>query len=272
MSTAQNEINTGGTATFSGTTDSLESIRDNAGGSGGSGTESALMLSTTIATVTSQTVFVLTAGSADNDVYNEQLVVITDAATENQKARALVLDYVGSTKTLTLAAAPGFTVSAGDSIAIIAVAGLTAGQRAQLALIGSGTRITVKADSGKSISLKIGDTYAVARNSAKRIEVNDADSSIYDLLMGDEVDSIAFGLGDVAGNKDLVVGTVASDTVEHTAASGSVPAYTTVYMETTVADTAKPVCGTYDIQVKFTDGKKQTAFSGSCELVRDNKS
>jgi hypothetical protein len=38
MTTAQSEINTGGTSTFAGTTDSLESIRDNAGGGGGGGT------------------------------------------------------------------------------------------------------------------------------------------------------------------------------------------------------------------------------------------
>jgi len=89
---------------------------------GGGGSDSTLMLSTTIATVTSQTVLVLTAGSGDNDVYNDQLVVITDAVTATQKAVVRVLDYVSSSKTLTLASTPGFTVTAGDAISIIAVA------------------------------------------------------------------------------------------------------------------------------------------------------
>jgi hypothetical protein len=231
-----------------------------------------VLITTTIATVTSETVLILTTGSPDSDVYNDQLAIITDAATLTQKAVSVVLDYLGSSKTLTLLSTPGFTVAAGDAISIVAVAGLSASQRAQLGLIGSGTRVTVKADSGTSITLKIGDTYSETRNTARRIEVNDGDSSIYDLLMDGDVSAIAFGLGDAAGNKDIVVGTVSPDSVTYTAASGSVSAYTTVFVELTVADTAKPVCGTYDIQVTFSDGKKKTAFSGLCELVKDNKS
>lgn len=230
-----------------------------------------LMLSTTINTVTSQTVLVLTAGSADNDVYNDQLVVITDASTSTQKARMLVSDYVGSTKTLTLASAPGFTVAAGDSIAIIAVAGLTAAQRNQLALIGSGNRITVKADLGTSIALKIGDTYSAARGTAKRIDVNDADSSIYDMLTGDDITSIDFGLSN-ATTIDVVTGTVDPETITHTAASGSASAYTTVYVEVEVDADLKPFCGDYDVQITYDDDTRQTPFGGKCELVRDFKS
>lgn len=260
---------------FLNTTDSQEATvdRGNAAwttGGGGGGDSAATMLSTTIATVTSQTVLILTDGSADNDVYNDQLVVITDAVTSTQKARMLVSDYVGSTKTLTLASAAGFTVAAGDSIAIIAVAGLTSGQRNQLALIGAGTRMTVKADLGTSIALKIGDAYAASRSTAKRIDVNDSDSSIYDMLTGDEVESIDFGLSN-ATTIDVVTGTVDPETVTHTAASGSVSAYTTVYVEVDVDAALKPFCGDYDIQITFDDETRKTAFSGKCELVRDFK-
>jgi hypothetical protein len=265
-----------GGGAYSNVTDALESIRDRGdaawttGGGGGGGDSAATMLSTTIATVTSQTVLVLTAGSADNDVYNDQLVVITDAVTSTQKARMLVSDYVGSTKTLTLASAPGFTVAAGDSIAIIAVAGLTNGQKNQLALIGAGTRMTVKADLGTSIALKIGDTYAASRSTAKRIDVNDSDSSIYDMLTGAEIASIDFGLAN-ASTVDVVTGTVDPETIEHTAASGSVSAYTTVYVDVDVDKSLKPFCGDYDIQITYEDETRRTAFSGKCDLVRDFK-
>ena len=118
------DLSTG--TTYDNTTDSMEAIRDrgDAAWAGGGGADSALMLATTIATVTSPTVLVLTAGSSDNDVYNDQLVIITDAVTSTQKAMVRVLDYVGSSKTLTLASTPGFVVEAGDAISIIAVAGV----------------------------------------------------------------------------------------------------------------------------------------------------
>lgn len=79
-----------------------------------------VMVRTTIATLASQTEFTLTAGSADEDVYNGLTVVITDQSTSVQKAVATVSDYVGSTRTVTLSAAPGFTIATGDSISIIA--------------------------------------------------------------------------------------------------------------------------------------------------------
>ena len=84
----------------------------------------AILISTTIATLASQTSFTLTAGSADNDVYNGQTAIVTDASTSTQKAVATVLDYVGSTKTITLSADPAiFTMAIGDLITIIAGGG-----------------------------------------------------------------------------------------------------------------------------------------------------
>ena len=79
------------------------------------------MQNTTIATLASQVSFTLTAGSADNDAYNGCFVVVTDATTSAQKCVGLVQDYVGSTKTVTLAYNPGvFTMAAGDTIDIVA--------------------------------------------------------------------------------------------------------------------------------------------------------
>jgi hypothetical protein len=77
--------------------------------------------STTIATLTSQTSFTLTAGSADNDAYNDCYAIITDQSTSTQKAFAPISDYVGSTRTVTLEYDPAiFTMATGDSISIVA--------------------------------------------------------------------------------------------------------------------------------------------------------
>lgn len=83
-----------------------------------------VLQSTTIATLASQTSFTLTAGSPDNDAYNGLVAVITDQSTSTQKAVVPIMDYVGSTKTVTLPIAPGFTIAAGDSIAILAIPAL----------------------------------------------------------------------------------------------------------------------------------------------------
>lgn len=77
---------------------------------------------TTIATLASQTSFTLTAGSADNDAYNECVVVIEDAATAAQKAIGVISDYVGATKTVTLLEDPGiFTIATTDIVTVLAI-------------------------------------------------------------------------------------------------------------------------------------------------------
>jgi hypothetical protein len=77
------------------------------------------MLETTVASVTSQTVLVLTDGAAEDDAYNGCPVLIEDAASAFQRATGLVVsDYAGSTKTLTLEAAAGFTVAATDKVVV----------------------------------------------------------------------------------------------------------------------------------------------------------
>jgi hypothetical protein len=83
------------------------------------------MVKTTIATLASQTSFTLTAGSADDDAYNNCIAIITDIASAVQKAVGRISDYTGATKTVTLAADPGiFTMAAKDRIHIIATAAL----------------------------------------------------------------------------------------------------------------------------------------------------
>lgn len=80
-----------------------------------------VLVRTTIATLASQTGFTLTAGSADDNAYNGCIMVIQDASTAAQKAVAVISDYTGSTKTITLLNDPGiFTMATTDIVTIIA--------------------------------------------------------------------------------------------------------------------------------------------------------
>jgi hypothetical protein len=98
-------------------------LSDYANFQGSAGVAADLLVSTTIATLTSQVSFTLTTGSADDDAYNGQTAIITDSATSTQKAVATISDYVGATKAVTLSADPAvFGMAAGDSIAIVATA------------------------------------------------------------------------------------------------------------------------------------------------------
>lgn len=83
---------------------------------------SAAVVSTTIATLASQTSFTLTAGSADNDAYNNCIIIVEDSTTATQKAVGRISAYTGATKTITLEADPGiFTMATTDYVDIIAV-------------------------------------------------------------------------------------------------------------------------------------------------------
>lgn len=74
------------------------------------------ILATTIATLSSQTSFTLTSGPAEDDALNGCVVYIHDAASAVQGGFAVVLDYTGSTKTVTLTAGTTFTAAAKDNI------------------------------------------------------------------------------------------------------------------------------------------------------------
>ncbi len=96
----------------------LDLILDTAAASSGGGIGAAL--TTTIATLASQTSFTLTAGSADDDAYNGWVLVVTDQSTSTQKALGVIEDYVGSTRTVTLETDPGiFTMATGDTVEVV---------------------------------------------------------------------------------------------------------------------------------------------------------
>lgn len=75
---------------------------------------------TTIATLASQTSFTLSAGSSDDDAYNNWAVAVIDQSTAEQRALGIVNDYTGSTKTVTLRTDPAiFTMAAGDTVVLL---------------------------------------------------------------------------------------------------------------------------------------------------------
>jgi hypothetical protein len=82
---------------------------------------SSMILAAEIATVTSQTVFTLATGSDQNDAYNQHEIVLFDDSNNDYTCRRTVLDYVGASKTVTIDAAPNFTLAADDSVKIFVV-------------------------------------------------------------------------------------------------------------------------------------------------------
>lgn len=77
------------------------------------------ILDTTIATLSTQTSFTLTTGPAEDDALNGCTVIIHDIASAVQIGKAVVNDYTGSTKTVTLVAGVTFTAAAGDNISVL---------------------------------------------------------------------------------------------------------------------------------------------------------
>lgn len=79
-----------------------------------------IMNRTTIATLTSQKKFTLTAGSTDDDAYNGMICYVHDASTSVQRAVGFVWNYIGSTKEIELYENPGvFTMAAGDLVVLL---------------------------------------------------------------------------------------------------------------------------------------------------------
>jgi hypothetical protein len=81
-----------------------------------------LLLDTTVASLTSQTVFVLTAGSDIADTYNGQAIVLYDASNSDFPSIRVVSDYSATTRQITLDSAPDFTLVGSDVIKIFVTA------------------------------------------------------------------------------------------------------------------------------------------------------
>jgi hypothetical protein len=81
------------------------------------GTNPNVLIDTTISGApSSQTVFVLAAGSDIDDAYKDQAIVLYDASNNDYPSVRKVSAYTGATKTVTLDSAPDFTIIAGDGV------------------------------------------------------------------------------------------------------------------------------------------------------------
>ncbi|KKN20055.1 hypothetical protein LCGC14_0939490 [marine sediment metagenome] len=84
--------------------------------------DSTLMIATTVASLASQTVFTLSAGSTDDDAYNDCMIVLKSVSTPARKAVGFISDYVGFTKGVTLIADPGiFDLAVDDELYVMTV-------------------------------------------------------------------------------------------------------------------------------------------------------
>jgi len=98
------------------------------------GTNPNVLVDTTISSVTSQTEFVLAAGSNDDNAYDDQAIVLYDVSDNDYPSVRVVTSYVGSTRTVTIDSAPDFTIVATDGVKIFVTApGATAPTAAQVA-------------------------------------------------------------------------------------------------------------------------------------------
>lgn len=133
------------------------------------------LLSATGGAVTNQTTIVLPSATpipaADDDAYNNAVMVFYDGTTEGQASVCTILDYVGSTRTITLREAPTFTVTTSDYVTIISdqslhsatknrnlvvdASGLADANTVKIGPTGSGTAQTAR-DIGTSVLLSSG--------------------------------------------------------------------------------------------------------------------
>ena len=173
------------------------------------------IISTNIATLASQTSFTIAAGSANDNAYNGCTIIISDIASNVQRAVGYVSDYTGATKTITLVADPGiFTMAAGDNVSIIATS----------------ANANVRANSDKT-----GYSLAADQSAVTVGAVSGAVGSVTGNVGGNvtgSVGSVAGAVGsvtgNVGGNVTGSVGSVVGAVGSVTGAVGSVTAGVTV--------------------------------------------
>lgn len=106
--------------TINGAVGVIQSTVDTLSGLVGRIDSAEILMNTTISTLTSQTVFRLTAGSPNNDAYNGCAIVIRNFVTNNQTCVGVVKDYVGATREVTLLWNPGiFTIATGHEVYVM---------------------------------------------------------------------------------------------------------------------------------------------------------
>lgn len=249
-------------------------------------------LNTTIASYTNATSFTLTDGPAEDDAINGRWAVIHDTASRVQCSWVEVLDYTGSTRTVTLAAGATFTAAAGDGFSLMGPtplrattigrtldvsstgeAGLdwanigspTTSQTLSGTTVGTATAVTTVNGlaAGVITATSIANDAITDSKVASDVtiaSVTGAVGSVTGNVGGNVIGSVASVTGNVGGN---VVGSVASVTARVTAntdqlAGQTVTAAAGVTFPTSVASPTNITAGTITTVTTLTGHTPQT--------------
>jgi hypothetical protein len=215
------------TSTYRASTDSQEAIRnrgDAAWTTGAGGSDRLLMVDTTIATLATQTSFTLTAGSEDDDAYNNLSIVVEDVSTATQKAVGMVLNYTGASKTITLKEALAYTIATTDKVYILAENSLksTVANRQLDVTATGGAGIDWANVENPTTSLDLSQTDiqlvdTVTTYTGNTPQTADNDTKLTALSGTDGKALISTDAQDLSGTLDVNTKTIAADAVDNTA-------------------------------------------------------
>lgn len=256
-----------GIATFDRTTDSLQAIRDR--GDAAWISDSSVLLSAEIATVTSQTVFTLATGSDEDDCYNGQLVILYDDSNSDYPSVRYVTDYVGATRTLTISTAADFTVGDDDSLRIMvgATADCIWGQSARTLTQTAAQVLSVL--EGSDLTIQRGDTLVIAFTGLGDISTRTKLWFGLKASLSDADTAAKVRIEETIGLETIngAVGTPANGSIVVTNATTGAVTVTLAAVES-----AKLVIAPdwhYDVQVLTAAGTVETLSSGWAEVVGD---
>lgn len=153
------------------------------------------VLDTTLASLTNQTSFTLTAGPAEDNALTGLWAVIHDIASAVQASWVQISGYTGSTKTVTLAAGATFTVASGDNISVMYPVPL------QATTLGRTLDVSATGEAGIDWA-NIGSPTTAVNLSATNIDVDQVVASVSG--------AVASVTGNVGGNVTGSVGSVAA--------------------------------------------------------------
>jgi hypothetical protein len=174
------------------------------------------LYNTTIATLASQTEFTLTAGPAEDDALNGMVLILHDVASSVQFSKGIVTDYTGSTKTVFLAAAPTFTVAAGDNVSVMGLAPLQPATAGNTLTVTSGAVLIQSGTGTGQISLSGG------RANADVVYISGSPVSTSTAQLG--VNAVQAG-GTAWGSGAITAASIASDAITSAKiASGAIDA------------------------------------------------
>lgn len=176
-----------------------------------------LLLTTVIASLSSQTVFVLTAGSTIDDSYKDQAIVLYDTSNSDYPSIRVITDYVGLTKTITIDSAPDFTIVAGDGTKVFVTApGSSAPTVGQI-------RTEMDDNSTKLIAI-LDDTDDIGVAGVGLTEAGGTGDHLIAVNLPNQTMDIT---GSISGSVGSVISDVTTDSVSRTASKADVSSLAT---------------------------------------------